>query len=66
MLAVLSDKFQIPAGRFSVAGYADTAPVASNDDAEGRARNRRVDIVILNRLMAVPDGGPERKDGKKG
>ncbi|HXA05020.1 MAG TPA: flagellar motor protein MotB [Bryobacteraceae bacterium] len=66
MLAVLSDKFQIPAGRFSVAGYADTAPVASNDDAEGRARNRRVDIVILNRLMAVPDGGPERRDGKKG
>jgi chemotaxis protein MotB len=66
MLAVLSEKFELPGERFSVAGYADTAPVASNKDAEGRARNRRVDIVILNRLMAVPDGGPERKGGKKG
>lgn len=34
--------------RLSIAGYADTAPVASNDTEEGRARNRRVDIVILN------------------
>ncbi len=32
----------------SIAGYADTAPIASNDTEEGRARNRRVDIVILN------------------
>jgi chemotaxis protein MotB len=31
----------------SVAGYAGYRPIASNDTAEGRARNRRVDIVIL-------------------
>ena len=30
------------------AGFADTAPLVSNDNPEGRARNRRVDIVILN------------------
>jgi len=34
--------------RFQVAGFADTVPVASNDTAEGRAYNRRVDIVILD------------------
>lgn len=34
--------------RFSVAGYADTRPIASNDTAEGRAYNRRVDIIILD------------------
>jgi chemotaxis protein MotB len=34
--------------RFQVAGFADTMPVASNDTAEGRAYNRRVDIVILD------------------
>jgi chemotaxis protein MotB len=34
--------------RLSVAGYAEFHPTASNDSAEGRARNRRVDIVILN------------------
>jgi chemotaxis protein MotB len=64
MLEVLSTKFTIPAGRFAVAGYADTAPVASNDTEEGRARNRRVDIVILNRLVAMPDTGP--KTAKRG
>jgi len=36
--------------RFSVVGRADTLPLASNDTPEGRARNRRVDIVILNSL----------------
>jgi len=34
--------------RFQVAGFADTVPLASNDTEEGRAYNRRVDIVILD------------------
>jgi chemotaxis protein MotB len=59
MLNLLCDKFQLSPERFSVAGYADTAPVASNDSEEGRARNRRVDIVILNQLAKVPDAGPK-------
>ena len=33
---------------FSIAGYADTRPKFSNDTAEGRAYNRRVDIIILD------------------
>ncbi len=33
---------------FAVAGYADTRPKFSNDTAEGRAYNRRVDIIILD------------------
>ncbi len=33
--------------RFVVAGYADTKPVASNDNSFDRARNRRVDISII-------------------
>jgi chemotaxis protein MotB len=59
MLDVLSNKFHVAAERCSVAGYADTAPVASNDTEEGRSRNRRVDIVILNRMALVPDTGPK-------
>ena len=69
MLEVLSTKFQIPAGRFAVAGYADTVPVATNDTEEGRAHNRRVDIVILNRTTQVPDSGPKTEmpaETKKG
>ncbi|MDR0567655.1 MAG: flagellar motor protein MotB [Spirochaetaceae bacterium] len=34
--------------RFQVAGFADTVPIARNDTPEGRAYNRRVDIIILD------------------
>jgi chemotaxis protein MotB len=34
--------------RFQVAGFADTMPVSRNDTPEGRAYNRRVDIVVLD------------------
>ena len=49
MLHLFEDKYGIPGTRLAVAGYAETKPVDSNDSAEGRAHNRRVDIVILNR-----------------
>jgi chemotaxis protein MotB len=34
--------------RFQVAGFADTMPVSNDNTPEGRAYNRRVDIVILD------------------
>ncbi len=34
--------------RLKASGYADTKPMASNTTPEGRAQNRRVEIVILN------------------
>lgn len=34
--------------RLSAAGYAEFHPVASNLTSQGRAQNRRVDIVVLN------------------
>ncbi len=33
--------------QFSATGYADTRPVAGNDTEEGRAQNRRVEIVLF-------------------
>lgn len=36
--------------RFEVSGKADTAPLAPNDSAENRARNRRVEIIIRQGL----------------
>ena len=43
--------------RISAAGYAEFHPVASNATAEGRAENRRVDLVVLPRTklnLSVP------------
>lgn len=37
---------ELDASRLMVAGYADTRPMADNETAEGRASNRRVEIVI--------------------
>lgn len=34
--------------KLSAVGYGEYKPVASNDTAEDRAKNRRVDIIILN------------------
>jgi chemotaxis protein MotB len=38
----------IDAKRLKAVGFADNRPVQSNDTAEGRARNRRVTITVLN------------------
>jgi chemotaxis protein MotB len=64
ILNILTERFHVPHSRLSVAGYADVAPIASNESEEGRAKNRRVDIVILNEegVKAEPskDGGSSR------
>ena len=38
---------QIMAARISTTGYGETRPIASNDTANGRAQNRRVEIQIV-------------------
>jgi chemotaxis protein MotB len=48
MLDLLTSRYNVPESRLSVGGYAETIAIATNDTAEGRAQNRRVDIVILN------------------
>lgn len=59
VLDTFCDTFQLSPARFSVVGRADTVPIDTNLTPEGRARNRRVDIVILNSLkLARTDAAP--------
>jgi chemotaxis protein MotB len=50
--------------RISAAGYAEFHPVDTNDTPEGRAKNRRVDLVILPRAkINFAESGPSRPNG---
>jgi len=58
VLELLVSRFDIPPQRLAVAGYADTVPLESNDSEQGRAHNRRVDVVILNESGLSPEPKP--------
>lgn len=45
VVAALTTKQGIAASRLSAYGCGPLAPVASNDTEEGRAKNRRVELV---------------------
>lgn len=45
-MRVMVDQFEIDDRRFTIAGRGDSSPVATNDTPEGRARNRRLVVVI--------------------
>jgi OOP family OmpA-OmpF porin len=44
----LVDVGGVEARRVTAQGFGETRPVASNDTKEGRAANRRVEILIIN------------------
>jgi len=61
-------KYGMAPARLSASGYAEFYPVASNLTPEGRAMNRRVDLVILNTQLEAgtetpPETGPEPDGG---
>ena len=43
-----------PATQLAAAGYADEDPIASNKNAKGRMRNRRIEILIVPDLSELP------------
>lgn len=56
----------MPTTRISAASFGDTHPVAGNDSAEGKAQNRRIDIVIVPDLSTLPGFDELNKAGSAG
>lgn len=57
MMNLLVTRYNVKEDRMGIVGYADKDPEADNDSPEGRAKNRRVDVVIANRLAKKPKAG---------
>jgi len=54
MAKLFITQYEFPPERLSAAGYAEFHPVAPNGSEEGRALNRRVDIVIVAPPIKAP------------
>lgn len=48
LMELLTRKYQLDESRFSVSSYGSNDPKSPNDTADGRATNRRVEILLLS------------------
>ena len=53
----MMQRHQLDAARVSVVGFAEYQPLVTNSSVENRARNRRVDIIIVTNLANGRNGG---------
>ena len=49
-MKIILGKSSINAQRLTAAGRADFVPIASNETKEGRAKNRRTEIILTPKL----------------
>jgi flagellar motor protein MotB len=45
----------IPLTVVDIAGFGETRPVASNDTAQGRQQNRRVELIVSGASIGLAD-----------
>jgi len=66
MIKLFITRYSFTPGRLSAAGYAEFHPVTTNDKPEGRAFNRRLDVVVLAPpAEAAPEPNPPSSAGAR-
>jgi len=61
VLKLLAQRYGIALQRLAAAGYGAQRPLVPNDTPEDRAKNRRVDVVILTKDAAAMEPGKKQK-----
>jgi len=64
LVRLLITRHRFSPERLSAAGYSEYHPIASNETPQGRAQNRRVDVVILNEHVARKESPVEVSTSK--
>ena len=54
VVTYMTDKAAFAAANLAAAGYGEFAPVADNASEEGRAKNRRIEIILVPDLSELP------------
>ncbi len=65
VMAYLVEKGGIPATTFTAKGYGSSKPIATNDDEEGREKNRRVEFNIIEQDVTKKKVEVDTKTGKE-
>ncbi|NLK09127.1 MAG: flagellar motor protein MotB [Firmicutes bacterium] len=62
VIRFLLEKTEVAPERLSAAGYGEYRPIDSNSTVQGRARNRRVDLVILHLGLSYAEPGGSSRE----
>jgi chemotaxis protein MotB len=54
-VGILSENKKINKQNLTAAGRGEFSPLASNTTAEGKAKNRRIEIILTPRLDAIAE-----------